>query len=223
MVILIPYNVKYWTLYVEIAWRKDLTNERRYLNLFSIISGRKNDPIRMQSYAYLSSSGKVVTGSYSSSPGLVKEAKDYSYWASQYDDAIGFGAALFLSKSALNLAENLFNDKTYLKYINYKGCKESNNPDELFIFTSYDYSRRALYVLPHCWCTGSFGSCTLLGGAVCGGECRFDIKAGLQYSYKTAAWIYDGGYNEPSIYYKMFVDMDSTNPAVQKVYVPGFS
>ncbi|MEM2405830.1 MAG: hypothetical protein QXR05_11920, partial [Candidatus Methanomethylicia archaeon] len=244
MVIIIPYNVKYWMLYANITWRKDLANENRYLNLFSIVSGTSDDcgsSYRITNYAYLRENNIVVSGNYypntcpnRSGPYTLSEVNDYSYWAAQY--RTDFGAALFLSKQALDLVRNLFNsnDKRYKNYIEYiPGNRESKDPDELLIFTSFDYSRRVLYILPHCWCTGGFSECKCKSGGKitnCTVNDKFTIKAGLNYSYKTAAWIYEGGYNEPNIYYAMFKDIrppepesERTIPIIQKFIVPGFS
>ncbi|MEM2405824.1 MAG: hypothetical protein QXR05_11880, partial [Candidatus Methanomethylicia archaeon] len=224
MVILIPYNVKYWTLYANIVWRHPLT-DRRYFNLFSMISGTKSDydgqspSPRITSWAYLKSNNMIESGNYGAR-GYTREFKDYSYWIAQYKS--NFGSAIFLTDQTLKLIQELFRrpQSQYKDYISYSPqVTGSYSPDELLIFTSHDYDRRVSYVLPHCWwCL--FSECG--GRRRCSTDDTFSIMPDLSYSYKAAAWIYNGGFNEPNIYYRMFIDSDNTNPVIQRIYVPGF-
>ncbi|MEM1547052.1 MAG: hypothetical protein QXP91_11445 [Candidatus Methanomethylicia archaeon] len=127
-VILIPYSVKYATIYFKAKWTQDWT-DNRYADFITMISGNSTDQgssLRVQYWAYLESGASIRSGQYSNTGHQThRRTSTYSYWGAQY--RLGFGQALMFSKEYLN-AMNEF----------------ENNNDELWIWTSRDYLRRVL-------------------------------------------------------------------------------
>jgi len=194
-VILIPYRVKYTTIYFKAIWNTKWT-DNRYADFITMISGSSSDqgsPLRVQYWAYLEKEHplRVERGSYSSSHTTHKRTPNYLYWGAQYRQ--GFGQALMFSKEYLNAMKDF-----------------DNRNDELWIWTSADYARRVLdYDARKFDWSGSF---TINRGKTTSFRAAIWVYDGGSL---------DVGWSEPNEYYKMFVE--DYKPSVTRVIIPGLS
>jgi hypothetical protein len=200
-VILIPYNVKYINIYLNVTWNVNYIDNR-----YADIVGMASECYSYDHYAYQyreSNQDRIRSGDFNYCNGYKshEEFKDtggnkYGYWYAEYGN--GFGQALMISNSFIDAMNKLFPKR-----------------DEVWIWTAGSYDGRAVL-----YTSGNSHNilCTLHEYD----KGQMTINEGSSFNARFAIWVYSSiGYSEPNEYYKMFVE--DYKPSVTMVIIPGLS